>query len=73
MHEYKILGATLSKFLGVGEGGSSPSCLLEYSCNKCCDLIGHSEVSISHKDLQVFIETYNYSQGQRKMHSATVA
>ena len=30
--------------------------LLEYSCNKYmyCDLIGHSEVSISHKDLQDF-------------------
>ena len=27
---------------------------LEYSCNKCCNLIGHSEVSISHRDLQVF-------------------
>ena len=28
--------------------------LLEYTCNKCCNLIGHSEVSISHRDLQVF-------------------
>ena len=28
--------------------------ILEYSCNKCCNLIGHSEVSISHRDLQVF-------------------
>ena len=27
---------------------------LEYSCNKYCDLIGHSEVSISHRDLQDF-------------------
>ena len=26
---------------------------LEYTCNKYCDLIGHSEVSISHRDLQV--------------------
>ena len=34
---------------------------LEYSCNKYCDLIGHSEVSISHRDLQVFIETYKFS------------
>ena len=29
---------------------------LEYSCNKYCDLIGHSEVSISHRDLKAFIE-----------------
>ena len=28
--------------------------VLEYTCNKYCDLIGHSEVSISHRDLQVF-------------------
>ena len=28
--------------------------ILEYSCNKCCNLIGHSEVSISHRDLHVF-------------------
>ena len=27
--------------------------ILEYSCNKCCNLIGHSEVSISHRDLQL--------------------
>ena len=26
---------------------------LEYSCNKYYDLIGYSEVSISHRDLQV--------------------
>ena len=26
---------------------------IECSCNNYCDLIGHSEVSISHKDLQV--------------------
>ena len=35
--------------------------ILEYSCNKYCDLIGHLEVSISHRDLQVFIETYKFS------------
>ena len=34
--------------------------VLEYSCNKYCDLIGHSEVSISHRDLQVLIETYKF-------------
>ena len=28
-------------------------CDLEYSCNKYYDLIGHLEVSISHRDLQV--------------------
>ena len=39
------------------------------TCNKCCDLIGHLEVSISHRDLQVF----TCSQGQRRMQSATVA
>ena len=51
------------------------SIVLEYTCNKYmyCDLIGHSGVSTSHRDLQVFIETYEYSQGQRKMHSAAVA
>ena len=27
---------------------------LEHSCNKYCDLIGQSEVSISHRDLQDF-------------------
>ena len=26
---------------------------IEYSCNKYCDLIGHSEVSTSRRDLQV--------------------
>ena len=40
-----------------------PTCMhklnnLEY---KYCDLIGHSEVSISHRDLQAFIETYKFS------------
>ena len=33
---------------------SASNYYLEYSCNKCCNLIGHSEVSISHRDLQVF-------------------
>ena len=28
---------------------------LEYSCNKYCDLIGQLEVSISRRDLQVFV------------------
>ena len=48
----------------VGEGENSTHLIhlniqlcpiLEYSCNKYCesDLIGHSEVSISHRDLQV--------------------
>ena len=52
---------------------------LEYSCNKYCDLIGHSEVSISHGDLQVFIETYKFHRDlqveprAKKMHNATVA
>ena len=32
--------------------------ILEHTCNKCCNLMGHSEVSISHRDLQVPIETY---------------
>ena len=27
--------------------------ILEYNCNKCCNLIGHSEVSISQRDLQL--------------------
>ena len=27
---------------------------MEYICNKYCDLIGHSEVSSSHRDLQAF-------------------
>ena len=27
---------------------------LEYTCNKYCNLIGHSEDSVSHRDLQVF-------------------
>ena len=36
---------------------------LGYSYNKYRNLIGHSEVSISHRDLQVFIETYKFSAG----------
>ena len=35
-------------------GSDPPLIHLEYSRNKCCNLIGHSEVSISHRDLQVF-------------------
>ena len=34
---------------------------LYYTCNKYCYLIGHSEVSISHRDVQVFIATYKFS------------
>ena len=34
---------------------------LEYTCYNCYNLIGHSEVSISHGDLQRLIETYKFS------------
>ena len=53
---------------------------LEYSCNKYCDLIGHSEVSISHRDLQFFHKDLQISWRPtstaklgRKMHGVTVA
>ena len=39
---------------------SASDSVLEYSCNKYCNLIGQSEVSISHRDLQVFIKTYKF-------------
>ena len=40
--------------------GCRASLCLEYTCNKYCDLIGHLEVSISHRDLQILIETYKF-------------
>ena len=45
----------------------------QYSCNKCCILIGHSEVSISHRDLQVFHRDLQLSGwGQKSKVSASL-